>query len=575
MQHRRTEAFMQYWKTEVFMQYCRAEASDAIFLKPEFLKKADFTDWNFRNNHQDKFYEEGEETMKKKKQEKTKSQKRVLVVSVVLAMLIVAGETFAWFTSKDEVTNKLSASSNYNVTVGENFIPTTSWTPGQVVNKDVTLVNSGSVDAIARAILTSEISLTTESTPIAYTAKRVIVAQGTGQNGSDTSTTVGTANTANMIELSKTAPKNEANSLQAGGRLVVEANNILDEDNIKDGTDYSPKTTGLYIFRRTTKEESTGNNVDEFSGYYYVAAESDKGGQGTYYKIEHINGSTSVTTTTNSNDTTTITYTADLVTKSTVKIPDIDLTSKEYSDESIANKSESSTDKNTTTSSDNKTVTNVYTNGYTIAFTYTDANKTTLQSYVVTTKAGDRYTYDYTYVEDTSNPRIIVSYEAAYYLSSDTNKTTVQYREPVIININLDTNWKTNWTLDRTTNTFYYNYKLKAGTTSEKLVDSLELDSNVTNDAYINFDYSLNVIAESVQVVTESDGTESAKAVTSLTTASPAWWSANAETDIVTHKTENNTSVGTANYTATDEDNNMEKLSIKYIHWTSTSSTTE
>lgn len=70
------------------------------------------------------------------KKTKTKSkQKKVLVISVLLAALIVAGGTFAWFTSKDEVTNKLSASNDYGVTITETFTPPEQWLPGEDVKR--------------------------------------------------------------------------------------------------------------------------------------------------------------------------------------------------------------------------------------------------------------------------------------------------------------------------------------------------------------------------------------------------------------------------------------------------------
>ena len=86
-------------------------------------------------------------TVKKKKSAK---EKRVLIASLIVAGVIVAGSTFAWFTSKDEVTNRLSASANYNVAIGETFQPPTNMAPGQAVNKDVVAVNTGDVDAFVR-----------------------------------------------------------------------------------------------------------------------------------------------------------------------------------------------------------------------------------------------------------------------------------------------------------------------------------------------------------------------------------------------------------------------------------------
>ena len=58
------------------------------------------------------------------------------------AAMIIAGSTFAWFTSKDEVTNRLTANSDYGVSIVESFAPPANWLPGQTVNKDVYAVNT-------------------------------------------------------------------------------------------------------------------------------------------------------------------------------------------------------------------------------------------------------------------------------------------------------------------------------------------------------------------------------------------------------------------------------------------------
>ena len=99
-------------------------------------------------------------TQKKKKSAK---EKRVLIGAVVVAAAIVAGSTFAWFASKDEVTNRLSASANYNVSIVEDFQPPVDWIPGQTVNKDVAAVNTGSVDAFVRMWLDGQMRLLAEN----------------------------------------------------------------------------------------------------------------------------------------------------------------------------------------------------------------------------------------------------------------------------------------------------------------------------------------------------------------------------------------------------------------------------
>ncbi len=94
---------------------------------------------------------------------KSKRRRRVFRASCILAALIIAGSSFAWFSSKDEVTNRLSASANYGVSIVEDFQPPKNFLPGQKVNKDVAVVNTGNVDAFVRTWIDGEMSLVVKS----------------------------------------------------------------------------------------------------------------------------------------------------------------------------------------------------------------------------------------------------------------------------------------------------------------------------------------------------------------------------------------------------------------------------
>ena len=73
------------------------------------------------------------------KRKKNTRERRALVGALCTAAVIVAGSTFAWFTSTDEVTNRMTASANYGVSIVEDFTPPEDMTPGQKVNKDVSV----------------------------------------------------------------------------------------------------------------------------------------------------------------------------------------------------------------------------------------------------------------------------------------------------------------------------------------------------------------------------------------------------------------------------------------------------
>ena len=205
-----------------------------------------------------------------------KNKRRVLAVSCIFAALIVAGSTFAWFTSKDEVVNKLSASSNYDVVAVEDFTPPSNWTPGQTVKKEVGVTNTGNVDAFVKATITGNLVLTRS----AASAK--------------------SSDLTKAIELEDTARK----SKQAGGKLVYSPDTtgystddlektstgvtVADTDhaqNVNSDT-FAPDTTGYYIFARsTTQTDSNGTTISvTYDGYYFV--KGTDGAADKFYDIE-------------------------------------------------------------------------------------------------------------------------------------------------------------------------------------------------------------------------------------------------------------------------------------------------
>ena len=63
---------------------------------------------------------------------------------------------------------------------------------------------------------------------------------------------------------------------------------------------------------------------------------------------------------------------------------------------------------------------------------------------------------------------------------------------------------------------FYYTGILGAGETSAQLIDSVELDSSVTDDMFKRFDFDLNVALKSVQIAKDADGKITTDATTEL-----------------------------------------------------------
>jgi predicted ribosomally synthesized peptide with SipW-like signal peptide len=58
-----------------------------------------------------------------------KKDKKVLIGALGIASVIAAGSTFAWFTSSDEVTNRLTAAADYGVSITETFTPPRNGSP--------------------------------------------------------------------------------------------------------------------------------------------------------------------------------------------------------------------------------------------------------------------------------------------------------------------------------------------------------------------------------------------------------------------------------------------------------------
>jgi len=77
-------------------------------------------------------------------------------------IILFACTTFAWFTSKDEVTNRLSANADYGVRIVESFAPPANWIPGQEVNKDVYATNTGSIASYVREDVSGVLTITKE-----------------------------------------------------------------------------------------------------------------------------------------------------------------------------------------------------------------------------------------------------------------------------------------------------------------------------------------------------------------------------------------------------------------------------
>lgn len=403
-------------------------------------------------------------TMKNSK----KNETRVLIASLSIAAVAVAGATFAWFTSKDEVTNRLTASANYGVSIVEDFTPPEDWTPGQKINKDVSAVNTGNVDAYVRLAILNDLKLKTAGSGAA------VDSDATALPAAPANETFVELNKTAVDESSQTADKNatkkvpnEVSTLQAGGTLVwtpdgavspTDAQNESAGDDVSDGADdydgadqFVPDKTGLYLFKRTVYEGDESNQT-KYSGYFYDEID-DK-----YYALETAPNTVyaTATVTEDANGIVTAVTGAKLATTKEIVISNTSTSDQmmiEWFKGNVGDRGDA------------------------------DANKLT---------AGDATAtwIQLTYTAVTDNP--------------------------IKIDIELDSDWATNWTYVQTSvapkvddindiGYFYYNGIVKAGHTSPKLIDSVTLDSAVTQDAYNDLVYDLSVVLDSIQVAKSED----------------------------------------------------------------------
>ena len=187
-----------------------------------------------------------------KSNQKSKERK-LLVATLALAALIVGGSTFAWFTSTDLVTNKLSSTGGLRVVATESFDRPDNWTPEVTVKKEVGALNAGNIDAFVRLSLPNTQATVTR------------LSDGATVNFNDIN--------AEALKDAKEITRDEAIALQAGAYLVFSKNALVD-DSQEQTIDSStlPNKTGLYIFRRKEGTETVNGvakTTYEYSGYVY------------------------------------------------------------------------------------------------------------------------------------------------------------------------------------------------------------------------------------------------------------------------------------------------------------------
>ena len=417
---------------------------------------------------------------------KRKSNNRVLIAAIVLALVIVIGATFAWFTSKDEVTNKLSAITDYNVSITETYTPETNWVPGEEVNKDVALVNTGSTAAFVRAYLSGQFVVSALEEEDAYIGAPT-----------DTAVTLGIQDkTAEEEQIEKTM-REEAFKAEAGGYLVFAPNTVAADavDMLIDrNAEIDTDTNGWVKFDALT--DNYGNDAGELTVAQII------GGEGFY-----IFARVQTVTADNEGAVDEIEYVYDGYYYDGESYYKISVDSEGVEIELYANEGE-----------EPLTVTPYFYKKSSKVID-TDSNSVKITNYEAGTDPN----------ADADREMIQVWYDPDDF-AEDTQTYTNSPANDIKINIYLDEDYADNWTKVKDTaadatdinTTYYYNHELIGGETTEKLIDAVELDSTVSNEAFYEFDYYLNVLADSIQAIKGDDKAD---------TAIVSGWAKNADAD--------------------------------------------
>ena len=267
---------------------------------------------------------------------------------------------------------------------------------------------------------------------------------------------------------------NEVSTIQAGGTLVWTPDGAVkptDKQNVSAGDDvtnnaadyegadqFTPKKTGLYLFRRTVYEDDNSKPV-KYSGYFYDATVQK------YYALETEPGTIYAT-----GEFTTYVEGEEDAPENPTEIL-----------KSVSGIKLATTKEDTVQNIDTTKVIGI--NWYSSAMDAATATATTAE-------ANDAKWIQLTYEAVPGNP--------------------------VKLNIELANGWAENWTYVQTNNApkvddkndfgyFYYNNIIKAGYTTPKLIESVTLDSTVTQDAYNDLVYDLTVALDSVQIAKNED----------------------------------------------------------------------
>ncbi len=453
--------------------------------------------------------------------------------------------TFAWFSSKDEVTNRLSASAAYDVSIAEDFQPPEDWIPGQTINKDVSAVNTGNVDAFVRMWLEGEMSifnrtsqndsvaiLTGTSTPLTATTDEQYKNLGftyydaNGNYYKELSTlqrkNPDLNGTSNDEANNQPATFNEVQSMQAGGYLASCPDGanyyfVLEQATTIEAYAASDATTKTVIdLKKGDIVATKGATVTAGDGK--TVAYIDNGTKGIsmdtsqfYPKTEGVYlfiGNVDLQLGNNgANTADDYEYSGYYYVPATggKLITDGEHYLALYTDRSTTGGS----DRSDYTVPDNAVTPATLTEPGKDIVSVTPSENMKFYNAKETVVENSGLTWTYTAPTGTEGvagyvpAKLTATYNGGTDDPSDDIKIDV-----ALANIGIVGQTWTAKTTDGMTTTFYYNDDVEAGDSSAKLVDSVTLSKDTTQHAFIAFDFDLNVFLDSVQVTIDENGQE-------------------------------------------------------------------
>ena len=165
--------------------------------------------------------------------------------------------TFAWFTSKDEVTNRLTASSDYGVSIVESFVPPKNMIPGQEVNKDVYAVNTGNIAAFVKETVSGVLNYSYETVVDSFDPACVQLNE-TAHTVIDGATT---HEAGGFLAWTDAIDPATGETYEVGPINSARNDDVADPENQPGVEDpqWTPPAAGNYLFRRSIKTASSGH----------------------------------------------------------------------------------------------------------------------------------------------------------------------------------------------------------------------------------------------------------------------------------------------------------------------------